>query len=285
MAKKQGLGNKFSSIFDEAPLSAEQSEGVVTLRIGEIEPNREQPRKNFDVEALNALADSIREHGVIQPLTVRQLDNGAYQLVAGERRWRASKIAGLSEVPVRIMELSDEQAAQIALIENLQREDLDPIEEANGYRDLMERFNLTQDEVAARVGKARSTIANTLRLLELPDGVRLMVQMSQLSTGHCKALLGLEDEDLQTSFARTIFERGLSVRAAEKLVAETTAQKKAKPRKSSKPQFYKEAEVWLGGFSGCPVKISPNSKGTVTVKIDCKDEKELKILLKKMQGE
>ncbi len=285
MAKKQGLGNKFSSIFDEAPLSAEQSEGVVTLKIGEIEPNREQPRKNFDIEALNALADSIREHGVIQPLTVRQLDNGAYQLVAGERRWRASKIAGLSEVPVRIMELSDEQAAQIALIENLQREDLDPIEEANGYRDLMERFNLTQDEVAAKVGKARSTVANTLRLLDLPDGIRLMVQMSQLSTGHCKALLGLEDEDLQTSFARTIFERGLSVRAAEKLVAETTAQAKAKPRKTSKPQFYKEAEVWLGGFSGCPVKISPNSKGTVTVKIDCKDEQELKNLLKKMQGE
>lgn len=284
MAKKQGLGNKFQSIFDESPLDNEEAGSITTLKIGDIEPNKDQPRKSFDQEALNALADSIREHGVIQPLTVRE-KNGAYQIVAGERRWRASKIAGLSEVPVRIMELSDEQAAQIALIENLQREDLDPIEEANGYMRLMNEFSLTQDEVAKKVGRARSSITNTLRLLDLPLGIQVMVQMSQLSTGHCKALLGIEDETLQTSLAKTIFEQGMSVRAAEKLVRDSSAQKQAKPLKRDKPQFYKEAEVSLGNFVGCPVKINSGAKGKIAVTIDCKNEDELKTLLHRIQGE
>ena len=180
MAKKSGLGNKFASIFDDDPAfdSAEEREGIVTLKIGEIEPNKDQPRKEFDPDMLNRLAESITKHGVIQPLTVREKD-GAYQIVAGERRWRAAKIAGLSEVPVRIMELSDSETAQIALIENLQREDLNPIEEANGYKQLTEKYGLKQEEIAA--------VNDEVKQLELAHKtVKEQLSVRQLE-GLCKA--------------------------------------------------------------------------------------------------
>ena len=190
--KKGGLGKGLDALFVENDTGDTSS---VTLRISEIEPNREQPRKNFDEEALTELADSIRQHGVIQPLLVRPMENGTYQLVAGERRWRASRMAGLTEVPVVIKDLSEIEAMELALIENLQRQDLNPIEEAVGFQQLMERYSMTQEQVASRVGKSRPAVANALRLLNLPEQVVAMVQSGEVSPGHARALLKLEDEE------------------------------------------------------------------------------------------
>lgn len=202
MAKKSALGDNFTSIFDDDGLfGTEEAAAPQKLKLSEIEPNKKQPRKTFNDEALNALAESIIENGIIQPLTVRPYGD-VYQIVAGERRWRAAKIAGLSEVPVRIMELSDEQTMQIALIENLQREDLNPIEEALGYQQLMDTFDMKQDEVAKRVGKARSSIANSLRLLTLPEDVKKYVSSGEISVGHCKVIIGVPDEKNQRELAQ-----------------------------------------------------------------------------------
>ncbi|HEX2938836.1 MAG TPA: ParB/RepB/Spo0J family partition protein [Ruminiclostridium sp.] len=215
---KRGLGKGLDALFaDNAADSA--SGGSVTLKINEIEPNRGQPRKNFDENALAQLADSIRQHGVLQPLMVRPIPGGGgYQLVAGERRWRASRMAGLTEVPVIIKELDDEQVMAIALIENLQREDLNPVEEAKGYRTLMENFSLTQDEVSQKVGKSRPVIANAMRLLSLPDDVLNMVEDGRLSQGHARTLLALDDKNSIKKLADEIITKGLSVREVEKLV-------------------------------------------------------------------
>ena len=188
--KKGGLGKGLDALFVENDTGDTSS---VTLRISEIEPNREQPRKYFDEEALTELADSIRQHGVIQPLLVRPMENGTYQLVAGERRWRASRMAGLTEVPVVIKDLSEIEAMELALIENLQRQDLNPIEEAVGFQQLMERYSMTQEQVASRVGKSRPAVANALRLLNLPEQVVAMVQSGEVSPGHARALLKLEE--------------------------------------------------------------------------------------------
>ena len=282
MAKKSGLGANLSSIFDDGIDLTDggdvQREGIVTLKIGEIEPNKDQPRKEFDPEQLNQLAQSITKHGVIQPLTVRE-KNGAYQIVAGERRWRAAKIAGLSEVPVRIMELSDSETAQIALIENLQREDLNPIEEANGYKQLSEKYGLKQEEIAAGVGKARSSITNALRLLELPEEVKEMAKQGKLSQGHCKALLSVQDEIKQLELAHKIAAEGLTVRQVESL-AKAASGKSAKTRREKPvPQFYKEAEISLKELLGQTVKITPK-RNKITLEISCKTEEELKDILK-----
>lgn len=282
MAKKSGLGKNFSSIFDDGVDITEggevQREGIVTLKIGEIEPNKEQPRKEFDPEQLNQLAQSILKHGVIQPLTVRE-KNGAYQIVAGERRWRAAKIAGLSEVPVRIMELSDSETAQIALIENLQREDLNPIEEANGYNLLSEKYGLKQEEIASAVGKARSSITNTLRLLELPEEIKEMAKQGKLSQGHCKAILSVQDEIKQLELAHKAASEGLSVRQTEAL-AKAALGKTAKNRQQKPvPQFYKEAEISLKELLGQTVKITPK-RNKITLEISCKTEEELREILK-----
>lgn len=287
MAKKSGLGSKLSSIFDDGidltDGGGEQREGIVTLKIGEIEPNKDQPRKEFDSEQLNQLAQSITKHGIIQPLTVRD-KNGAYQIVAGERRWRAAKIAGLSEVPVRIMELSDSETAQIALIENLQREDLNPIEEANGYKQLSEKYGLKQEEIASGVGKARSSITNALRLLELPEEVKEMAKQGKLSQGHCKALLSVQDEIKQLELAHKIVSEGLSVRQAEAL-AKTASGKSAKSKQQKPvPQFYKEAEISLKELLGQTVKITPK-RNKITLEISCKTEEELREILKVIGNE
>lgn len=278
MAKKTGLGSKFDSIFDDGAGFLEGNDsGLLTLKIGDIEPNKEQPRKEFDPEQLNLLAGSISKHGVIQPLTVRQKD-GTYQIVAGERRWRAAKIAGLTEVPVRVMELTDAETAQIALIENLQREDLNPIEEANGYKVLSEKYGLKQEEIAVSVGKARSSITNAMRLLELPEEVKELTKQGKLSQGHCKALLSLQDEVKQLELAHKTAAEGLSVRQLETLCkAAGNAPKKTATKFT--PAFFTEAEISLKELTGQPVKIT-SKKNKITLEISCKNEEELRELLK-----
>ncbi len=282
MAKKSGLGTQLASIFDEgidfSDSTEVQREGIITLKIGEIEPNKEQPRKEFDPELLNQLAQSIAKHGVIQPLTVRE-KNGAYQIVAGERRWRAAKIAGLSEVPVRIMELSDSETAQIALIENLQREDLNPIEEANGYKQLSEKYGLKQEEIASVVGKARSSITNTMRLLELPEEVKDLAKQGKISQGHCKALLSVQDEIKQLEIAHKVASEGLSVRQTEALCRSAAGKTAKKQRPKQIPQFYREAEISLKELLGQDVKITPK-RNKITLEISCKSEDELREIMR-----
>lgn len=281
MAKKSGLGNKLASIFDDDTDlidGGSKSEDIVTLKIGEIEPNKEQPRKEFDGELLNQLAQSITKHGVIQPLTVRER-NGAYQIVAGERRWRAAKMAGLSEVPVRIMELTDSETAQIALIENLQREDLNIIEEANGYKQLTEKYGLKQEEIAQTVGKARSSVTNTMRLLELPEEVKELAKQGKLSAGHCKALLSVGDQVKQLELAHKAANEGLSVRQTESLCKTASDKPKKRTAERTVPAFFTEAEISLKELTGQPVKIS-SKKNRITLEISCKNEEELRDLLK-----
>ena len=278
MPKKPALGNKFESIFDDGAglFSDGTDDGIITMKIGDIEPNREQPRRDFDPEQLNLLAQSIAKHGVIQPLVVREL-GGAYQIVAGERRWRAAKIAGLSEVPVRVMELSDAETAQIALIENLQREDLNPIEEANGYKQLAEKYGFKQEEIAASVGKARSSIANSMRLLELPEEVKELARQGKLSSGHCKVLLSVSDDVKKLELAHKAANEQISVRQLEKLAAVDEKPKRSAVR--SVPAFFTEAEISLKNLTGHPVKITPK-KNRITLEISCRNEEELRELLK-----
>lgn len=276
--KRPALGEKFQNIFDDSSDLFGSGEGgdITTLKIGDIEPNRDQPRRDFDPEQLNLLAQSITKHGVIQPLTVRE-HNGAYQIVAGERRWRAAKIAGLSEVPVRIMELTDAETAQIALIENLQREDLNPIEEANGYKQLAEKYGFKQEEIAASVGKARSSVANAIRLLELPEEVKELARQGKLSSGHCKVLLSVSDDVRRLELAHKAANEQVSVRQLERLAAAES--KVRKPAARTVNPFFTEAEISLKELTGRPVKITPK-KNKITLEISCRNEEELKELLK-----
>lgn len=215
--KNTGLGRGLDAIFIDN--SVDDSGNVTMLRISEIEPNPDQPRREFDPEALAQLADSIATHGLIQPIVVRSAGtDGYYQIIAGERRWRASKMAGLTEIPVIVKELDDSKAAQVALIENIQRENLNPIEEAAGYRSLMDDYSMTQEEVAKQIGKSRSAIANTTRLLDLPDGVKDLVRNGQLSAGHAKALLSVRDEGEMLKIAQNAASKSLSVRDVEKVI-------------------------------------------------------------------
>lgn len=217
--KMSGLGRGIDAIFLENTIEREEPKGgVSTLRISQLEPKGDQPRKYFDTEALSELAESISAHGVLQPILVRAAGEDRYQIIAGERRFRASKMAGLSEVPVVILSSTEEEAAEIALIENIQREDLNPIEEAAAYRALAVEYHLTQEEISRRIGKSRSAIANALRLLDLPDPVRARVISGELSAGHARALLGLHTLEDMRELADLIVEKGLSVRAAEEAV-------------------------------------------------------------------
>ena len=282
MAKNSGLGSSFDDLFDDGLFGSEETIIPQKLPLSEIEPNRKQPRKTFSEEALNALAQSIAEHGIIQPLIVRPY-GGSYQIVAGERRWRAAKIAGLKEVPVRIMEFSDEQTMQIALIENLQREDLNPIEEALGYQQLIDTFGMKQDEVAQKVGKARSSITNSLRLLTLPDDIKIMVRDGILSVGHCKVLIGVPDEERQRELAQKAVKDGISVRALEKLAKQTGGTKLSR-EKPKKETFIVEAELSMTDYVGKPVHID-KTKDKYTLSIDCSSEEELKELIKFLSRE
>ena len=215
--KNTGLGRGIEAIFLDN--SAEENGGVTMLRLSEIEPNPDQPRRDFDPEALSQLAESIATHGLIQPIIVRSASGGElYQIIAGERRWRASKMAGLSEVPVIIMELDDQKAAQIAIIENVQRENLNAIEEAMAYRSLIEDYGMTQEELSKQIGKSRSAVANILRLLDLPDEVMALVKEGSLSAGHARTLLGLKNPARINGAANTVVTKNLSVRETEALV-------------------------------------------------------------------
>lgn len=215
--KNTGLGRGLEAIFLDN--TVDESGNVTMLRLSDIEPNPDQPRREFDAEALSQLAESIAAHGLIQPIVVRSSGNdGYYQIVAGERRWRASKMAGLTEVPVLIMELDDKKAAQVALIENIQRENLNPMEEAAAYRSLLTDHEMTQEELSRQIGKSRSAVANTLRLLDLPDTVCEMVRNGKLSAGHARALLGLKNPTRVEGAAKTVFSKNLSVRETEALV-------------------------------------------------------------------
>lgn len=217
MAAKKGLGTGLDVLFGDSSREEEKPEGVLELPIAKVEPRDNQPRTVFDEEALSELADSIREYGVIQPVTVRKLDSGYYQLIAGERRWRAARLAGLTVIPARVIEADDKLTTELALVENLQREDLNPVEEAQGYRTLMEEYGLTQDEAAQRVGKSRPAVANALRLLSLAPEVLQFVEQGLLSAGHARALVTVKPEELQIDAARQVMKNGLSVRRTEEL--------------------------------------------------------------------
>ena len=264
MAKSRGLGKGLDALFaDQTAVSAEES-GISTIRLSEIEPNLSQPRKEFEEEALNELADSIAAHGVLQPLLVRPIKNGMYQIVAGERRWRAARIAGLSEVPVLIRELSDEEADQVALIENLQREDLNAVETAEGYRRLMDKYGMTQEQLSEAVGKSRPAVANTLRILNLPEEVLPLVSSGSLSAGHAKAILSAPEEK-RVELAKMIVAGELSVREAEKLCSKAGKEQKEKaPKKKDafpKDKFYREMQVAMTNELGRPFKITETEKG------------------------
>ena len=224
----KGLGRGLGALLGDAALESSVAEQTHTLPLSQIETCASQPRKRFDEESLADLADSIREHGIIQPITVRKLASGYYQIIAGERRWRAARLAGLSEVPVVIIEADDRKAMELAMIENLQREDLNPMEEAEGYHALMESYNLTQEEAAARVGKSRSAVANVMRLLHLCAPVRKFVEEGALSAGHARALIPLSP-DLQEKLAETIIKNDLSVRQTEALVKKFGKESKKEP--------------------------------------------------------
>ena len=296
MARKNtGLGRDFFSTLDDNILEAKRG-SVTTLRLSEIEPRKNQPRKTFDEENLAGLSASIAQHGVLQPIIVREnpLSSGTYEIIAGERRWRASKMAGLSEIPVVILDGDDQKAAQVALIENVQRQDLNPLEEALGYRDLIERFGLTQEQVAEQVGKSRPTITNMMRLLDLPDEVLEMLRDGRVTTGHARAIHSLKNPEDVIALATKTYMRGLSVRdveaavkrlnaeyerkltGAEVAVAETAAQKQARI-------YISELEKRAMEELGRRVKIQ-NEGRKKTVEIAYSDNDDLEELLKKICG-
>lgn len=275
-AKKGGLGRGLDALFADNSIEEIASTSAVKLKIMDIEPNRDQPRKIFDEDALAELADSIAKHGVIQPLLVRPMPDGSYQLVAGERRWRASRMAGLTEVPVVIKELSDDEAMALALIENLQREDLNAIEEAQGIKALMDALSLTQDEAAERVGKSRPAVANALRLLKLPDSVIALVSDGKLSPGHARALLGFKDEQDIIETADLIIEKGLTVRDVEKLVKKRNKEPKAEKPAARRASYYDEVELALTDFLGRKVKVGTKpGKESGVLEIDFFDKDDL----------
>ena len=275
-AKKGGLGRGLDVLFADNSIEEIASTSAVKLKIMDIEPNRDQPRKIFDEDALAELADSIAKHGVIQPILVRPMPDCSYQLVAGERRGRASRMAGLTEVPVVIKELSDDEAMALALIENLQREDLNAIEEAQGIKALMDTLSLTQDEAAERVGKSRPAVANALRLLKLPDSVIALVSDGKLSPGHARALLGFKDEQDIIETADLIIEKGLTVRDVEKLVKKRNKEPKAEKPAARRASYYDEVELALTDFLGRKVKVGTKpGKESGVLEIDFFDKDDL----------
>lgn len=265
-AKKGGLGRGLDSLFAEA--ASPQTTRPSTLPISEIEPDKNQPRKHFAPESLAELTTSVSQHGVLQPITVRPNPAGGYQIIAGERRWRAARAAGLTEIPVTIKELSDAEAMEVALIENLQREDLNPVEEAFGYKQLIEQCNLTQEQAAARLAKSRPAVTNSLRLLTLPDEVLTQLSKKQLSTGHAKAILGLQNAEAQKEAADEVVTLGLSVRQTEALCKKLSKKPAAvkKPALFSQPALPGEVTAALKEALGSEVRVQyKEGKGTLSV--------------------
>ena len=280
MSAKQnkGLGTGLGALFGGDDLHEEESE-LLYLPISKVEPRLEQPREYFDEEALQELSESILQYGLIQPITVRKLDSGYYQIIAGERRWRASRLAGLSEVPVRVIEADDRRTAELALVENLQREDLNPIEEAKGYKTLIEVYGLTQEETAKSVGRSRPAVANSMRLLNLSEPVMEMVEKGELSAGHARALIPIVDEKLQLMLAKEIIEKNYSVRKTEQLVSKLT--KPAQPEKEEenskeiKVDYSAEVSNRLGLALGRKVKLVDGKKtGKIELEYYGADDRE-----------
>ncbi len=279
---KGGLGSGYDSLFSANTTDVQVKR---TLRTADIEPNRDQPRKSFSDEAINALADSIKEHGMLQPILVRPIANGGYQIVAGERRWRAARRLGLEEVPVTIKELSDSETMQIAIIENLQRENLNPIEEATGYRDLIEKFGMTQDSISKMVGRSRSSIANSVRLLSLPDEVLEMLENGDISAGHGRALLGFEDEKLLIETAERAADGFLTVRQVEKLAQNENSEKSEEKQSDRKiDNYFVEMELSLKERLGRKVKVDYGKNKGVLV-LEFYDKEDLAGLAEKLAGE
>lgn len=296
MAKKlSGLGRGIDAIFLENTMesSEEKSGGVMKIRVSQMEPKDNQPRKHFDTEALAQLADSIAAHGVLQPILVREIAGDRYQIIAGERRWRASKMAGLNEVPVVLLDSTEQEAAQIALIENIQREDLNPLEEAAAYRSLAEEYHLTQEEISRQIGKSRSAIANAVRLLDLPASVHPLLASGELSAGHARALLGLRVVEDIEALAALIVERGLSVRVTEDEVKrwnrrrELEEQEQLTPPEEEKPavvNYAKDLENRIMASLGRRVKLD-TKRGKSCISFYYEDNEDLENFLRSVVGD
>ena len=263
--KNRGLGRGIESIFDE---NSTYGDKIITLNINDIEPNRAQPRKDFDQEALNCLAESIAQHGLIQPIVVRPAIGGGYTIIAGERRWRASRLAGLTEIPVVVKDSDEQSLMEMALVENLQREDLNPVEEALGYKALIDEFGLTQEEVAAKMAKSRSAVANILRLLNLKEDELDALRKGQITQGHARTLLPVEDEALRDRMFALALE-GANVRTLEKMAKGTA------PKKENKPTFYSEVELSLKSELHRKAVVKPAGKGKGTLTIEFFSDGEL----------
>jgi ParB family chromosome partitioning protein len=263
---KRGLGRGLGALIPEMETAEKERQGVSEIEIRLIDPNPNQPRREFDSEKLGELAESIREHGLVQPILVRPKGDGRYEIVAGERRWRAAQLAGLTKVPALVREFTEQESMEIALIENLQREDLNPLEEAEAYRLLLDQFGLTQEELARRLGKSRPQISNTLRLLQLSAPVQGLVQSGQLSMGHAKVLLGVEDGALQLQLAELVVAKGLSVRELEGLIARATREEAPKRQKASLSVEMRAVESRLREHFGTPVRLQyANDKGKLEI--------------------
>ena len=288
--KKTGLGKGLSSIFADnyTETVAAKKDSITTVKLSQLEPKSDQPRKYFDSDALEALADSISQHGLIQPIVVRRTELGFYQIIAGERRFRASKMAGLTEVPVVVIEADELKSAEISLIENIQREDLNPYEEAQGYYALMHEFDLTQEQVSERVGKSRSAIANTLRLLDLPEEVLEMLKTGDISAGHARALLALTDKDMIVDTAQKILIRSLSVRDTEALVKKLNrlaqeADEGVDDERQIIIDYVKDLETRARDLTGRQIKIKAKGKNKV-LQVEFADNEDLEALLVKLCG-
>lgn len=288
--KRNGLGKGLDSLIPDKkvkPAASEKSEsktkkeenanktGEIMVKINEVEPNREQPRKDFDEDALMELADSIKQFGILQPLLVQKKKN-YYEIIAGERRWRAAKLAGVKEVPIIVKNYTDQEIVEISLIENIQRENLNPIEEAMAYKRLLEEFNLKQDEVAERVSKSRTAVTNSMRLLKLSERVQQMIVDDMISTGHARALLAIDDEEQQYMLANKIFDEKLSVRETEKLVKELKNPKKEAKKTIIEHTFvYNNLEEQMKNIIGTKVCVSPKANGKGKIEIEYYSEEEL----------
>lgn len=278
MASQKGLGKGLGALLGDFDEGSQEENGLKKLPLHKIEPNPDQPRRDFDPEELEELAESIRTHGVIQPLTVREMPNGYYQIIAGERRWRASRLAGLEEIPAVIIEADDKKAMELALIENLQRSDLNPVEEANGYDSLIREYGLTQEEAAARVGKSRPAVANALRMLSLCEGVLDKVRSGELTAGHARAILQLKSEKKQLEAAQKISALGLSVRQAEMLCKNMTREPEKQPPIVLEVNYVAECEKNLAKHLGRGVKIV-NGKRKGHFELEFYGQDDLQVLL------
>lgn len=282
MVKKSGLGKGLNSLFSEVDAEVGNKKEATTLPLKKIKPNKDQPRKRFDEAELAELSDSIKQNGILQPLLVREKGDH-YEIVAGERRFQAAKLAQLEEVPVVIKAISDEEVFKLALIENLQRSDLSPIEEAQGYKQLIKQENLTQDDLAKVLSKSRSAITNTLRLLDLPTEVQTLMAEGRISAGHARAILSVSGKEGRIKLAQKVVEENLSVRQTENLAPLFSVTNVEKPKRQPTPQAYKRAARQLRIALDTPVKVR-NVRGKNKIEIEFNDEDELAVLVKKLSN-